>query len=136
MPYANVEFRRAYDRARNRKRKPHTLVPKTLRRERTYLTPLTHKTIKRLRKAGVAMSEIAAMFGVSYWTVRDIVKKRRGVRKTGQAQYACKSRDGEFVRHLYKLVIDSDGNYRCCLRCRKVSFRLAAGEGGRVRMRG
>jgi hypothetical protein len=77
MPYANVEVRRAYDRARNKRRKPHTLVPKTLRRERTYLTPLTHKTIKRLRKAGVAMSEIAIMFGVSYWTVTGIVYGRK-----------------------------------------------------------
>lgn len=51
-------------------------------------------------------------------------KRRSRMSKT----YSCKSRYGDFVRHKYELVVDSDGNYRCCERCRKVSFRLAAGE--------
>jgi hypothetical protein len=85
---------------------------------------------------GETMADVAREKGLSYWTVRDIVSKKRKPRKTGQAQYACKSREGEFARHRYTLQIDSDGNYRCCQRCRRVSFRLAAGESDRCHFRG
>lgn len=80
MPYANIEFRRAYDRARNKKRKPHTMVPQAVR-ERRYLTAFEHGWIKRLRKAEVPMTTIARMFEVSYSCVTGIVYGRKQPRK-------------------------------------------------------
>lgn len=40
-----------------------------------------------------------------------------------------------YMRHNYTLQIDSDGNYRVCVRagCGNVSLRLAAGERDRIR---
>jgi hypothetical protein len=112
-------------------------APKSQRARRRYLTPYEYRAVRHLViECGETMADVARTLGLSYWTVRDIVTKRRKPRKTGQTRYACKSRDGEFVRHLYKLHIDSDGNYRVCLRCRKVSFRLAAGESDRCHFRG
>lgn len=40
---------------------------------------------------------------------------------------------GKYSRHLYRIQIDSDGNYRVCERCKKCSFRLGRGERDRVR---
>ena len=58
--------------------------------------------------------------------------------KSKDRKHACEGFDyagrrRKYVRHNYSLVCDSDGNYRCCTRCYKVSLRLAVGERGRVR---
>jgi DNA-binding NarL/FixJ family response regulator len=76
MPYANVEFRQAYDRARNKKRKPHMSLPKSERKRRVYLSDYEHQRILYYRKHGVPMTEIARALGVSYSTVTHIVYGR------------------------------------------------------------
>jgi DNA invertase Pin-like site-specific DNA recombinase len=83
MPYANIEMRRAYDRARNKKRKPHLSLPKAQPRWRRYLTEEEHRDIKRMRDGGAAMTDIAKFFGVSYSTVTHIVYGRKKPRVRG-----------------------------------------------------
>jgi hypothetical protein len=71
MPYKNTEYRKWYDRERNRLRKWN--MPRTEQVRRRYLSAREHRMIMGAVLAGESMASTARSFGISYSTVKDMV---------------------------------------------------------------